>query len=141
MKNKRWQNIALGAAFVLPVLGAYFGKKLLQKVKERSSDSLPEVTRIRVPIASLIGLNEQTSKIDQPSKLIVIPENVMNENIETVDTMDAQANGLIASKEGGKYHVLGCRWAQNIKPENSVSFSKREQAVAHGYVPCATCQP
>lgn len=49
--------------------------------------------------------------------------------------------GYVASKEGGKYHLPGCRLAANIKPENKITFKTKAEAEKAGYKPCAVCKP
>lgn len=46
----------------------------------------------------------------------------------------------VGSKRSNKYHLPGCRWAKRINPENEIWFASAEDAEAHGYKPCGTCQ-
>ncbi|MDD5627180.1 MAG: Ada metal-binding domain-containing protein [Patescibacteria group bacterium] len=46
---------------------------------------------------------------------------------------------LVGSKNSTKYHLPSCRFAKNIKPENQVWFSSKEEAESKGYKPCGTC--
>ncbi|MCG3131689.1 MAG: hypothetical protein FLDDKLPJ_02494 [Phycisphaerae bacterium] len=47
----------------------------------------------------------------------------------------------IGSKNSTKFHVPGCRWATNIKPDNRVIFGSAAEAQAAGREPCSTCDP
>ncbi|MBN1487007.1 MAG: hypothetical protein JW981_05145 [Anaerolineae bacterium] len=47
----------------------------------------------------------------------------------------------IGSDDRDKFHLAGCRWAENIKPENRICFASREAALAYDYKPCGTCKP
>lgn len=49
--------------------------------------------------------------------------------------------GLVASKEGGKYHKASCGLVNNIKPENKISFKTKAEAEKAGYTPCGICKP
>lgn len=53
---------------------------------------------------------------------------------------DAKAKfmGSITSK---KYHLLDCRYALKIKPENRIYFLSIEDATGQGYLPCKSCSP
>lgn len=51
---------------------------------------------------------------------------------------DAEFIGSISSK---KYHLLDCRYALKIKPENRIYFLSIEDAAGRGYLPCKSCNP
>jgi len=53
----------------------------------------------------------------------------------------ATSKSYVGSVSSDKYHRPGCRWAENIKPDNAVWFSTKEEAAAAGYVACKTCKP
>jgi hypothetical protein len=46
---------------------------------------------------------------------------------------------FMASKNSKKFHVSSCRFAKNIKPENIICFSSKEEAIQKGFQPDATC--
>lgn len=46
----------------------------------------------------------------------------------------------VGSVASDKYHSPSCRHAQNIKESNEIWFTSVEDAKAHGYKPCGTCQ-
>ena len=46
----------------------------------------------------------------------------------------------VGSLESDKYHNPGCRFAENILPENEIWFDTEEEAQAAGYEPCGVCQ-
>jgi aryl-alcohol dehydrogenase-like predicted oxidoreductase len=50
-----------------------------------------------------------------------------------------QACAYVASKNSDKYHLPTCRYAQNIKPENRVCFSSKEEAESKGFVGAKCC--
>lgn len=47
----------------------------------------------------------------------------------------------VGSVNSNKYHSPGCKWAQQIQPENQIWFKTRQEAEAAGYVPCKACKP
>ncbi len=48
--------------------------------------------------------------------------------------------GFVASKSGTKYHYPWCPGVLNIKEENKIWFSTKEQAAAAGYTPAGNCK-
>lgn len=52
----------------------------------------------------------------------------------------SEENGsVVASKNGGKYHLPWCAGAQRIKRENLIHFASSVGAKAAGYEPAANC--
>ena len=142
MKNKRWQNIALGLAFAIPVIGVYVGKRLLSRKHKKPGEILPEVTRIRIPITSLIGIHDDGTATQTEQSMIVLPEdNVDSTSQVQISSPQASNVNYIASIERGKFHKPDCRWAQNIKAENRLVFEDRSSALERDYTPCNTCNP
>ena len=43
----------------------------------------------------------------------------------------------VASKEGKKFHLDNCPYAQNIKPKTKVKFKTKSKALNLGYKPCS----
>jgi hypothetical protein len=64
-------------------------------------------------------------------------EAAIHENQEA----DQAAAAFVGSLESDRFHVPGCRWAQNIAATNRVTFASREAALTAGYRACQTCQP
>lgn len=58
---------------------------------------------------------------------------------EIVATADNQKCAFVASKNSNKYHLLTCRYAQNIKPENKVCFASADEAIQRGYQGAKCC--
>lgn len=57
---------------------------------------------------------------------------------ETSESQDQQC-AFVGSKNSNKYHLPSCRYAANIKPENKVCFSSKEDAETRGYVGGGCC--
>jgi hypothetical protein len=53
---------------------------------------------------------------------------------------DPQDIEYVASKSGTKYHLPWCAGAQQIKEENKVYFSSKEEAENAGYTPASNCK-
>lgn len=45
----------------------------------------------------------------------------------------------VASVKSEKYHYPSCKYADQIHPENLITFSSAPKAQARGYVPCTVC--
>jgi hypothetical protein len=58
---------------------------------------------------------------------------------ETAAPADNQKCAYVASKNSNKYHLPTCRYAQNIKPENKVCFSSKEDAESKGFQGAKCC--
>ena len=43
----------------------------------------------------------------------------------------------VASKEGKKFHVSNCPFAQNIKPKTKITFKTKTKPLNEGYKPCS----
>jgi len=43
----------------------------------------------------------------------------------------------VASKEGKKFHVSNCPFAQNIKPKTRIKFKTKTRPLNLGYKPCS----
>lgn len=57
---------------------------------------------------------------------------------ETTDGQNQEC-AFVGSKNSDKYHLPNCRYAANIKPENKVCFSSKEEAESKGYVAAGCC--
>jgi len=47
-----------------------------------------------------------------------------------------KAKTYIASKDGKKFHIKECPYAQNIKPKSAVKFKSKDAALNKSYKPC-----
>lgn len=50
-------------------------------------------------------------------------------------------NGYLGSNGSDVFHKPDCSWAQNISPENLVSYASRDEATRAGKRPCKMCNP
>jgi hypothetical protein len=87
------------------------------------------------------GLGRLTvSATDQDIKPKVTFSNTkVDDNTENTD-QPAQNKALyIGSKTGTKYHLSTCPGAKQIKSDNQITFTSKEEAEAAGYKPAANC--
>lgn len=56
-------------------------------------------------------------------------------------TTDVTKATFVGSSTSKKYHLLDCRYALKIKPENMINFQSLEDAKRQGYLPCKSCNP
>lgn len=144
MTIKRWKNIALGVAFTLPVISVYIVKRLKAQSKKRSVEDFPELTRIRIPISSLISVSSTEEKPEQTThSRIVLPEPSLSDlaDIDEQYPKNEDKNTYIVSTETQKFHKPDCRWVENIKEENKLIMTSKSELLANGFMPCASCKP
>jgi len=79
-----------------------------------------------------------------------IPTPVHSENVESAQSVsgpDLTASPVLtnsqycASSIADKFHHLGCKYADQILPQNVVFYYTRDEAMADGKVPCKLCKP
>jgi len=87
-----------------------------------------ESYNIKTEYNSKIKVSEEKSEYNQKDP----PENNNNDNGK---------GKFVGSINSDKYHRSGCRWAENIEPENEIWFDTAEEAQKAGYKPCGTCSP
>jgi methylphosphotriester-DNA--protein-cysteine methyltransferase len=59
----------------------------------------------------------------------------------TVSSLYAADYKYVASKFSIKYHLLSCKQVRGLQEQNTIGFTKAEEAVKAGYVPCGVCKP
>lgn len=66
-------------------------------------------------------------------------ENKMEGEESDTGNKNPQECVFVGSKNSDKYHLPNCRYAANIKLENRVCFSSKEEAENKGYKPAGCC--
>jgi hypothetical protein len=61
-------------------------------------------------------------------------------NTSSTQSIEAKTE-FVGSSTSKKYHLLTCRYASKIKPENKIHFENAEDALKQGYLPCKVCNP
>lgn len=120
-------------------------KKVKEKIKSFENELIIVIVIILVALISF-GLG-RLSKIRENKALITIENAGATEHLEiqSPSAPSASATGhedklFVASKSGTKYHYPWCPGALNIKEENKIWFSSKEQAEAAGYTPASNCK-
>ena len=69
------------------------------------------------------------------------PMEATEESREHMEGVTEEKTGLVGSSGSKKYHLPGCRYAANIRPENRIYFADEEEARKQSYQPCRVCFP
>ncbi len=64
-----------------------------------------------------------------------------NPSTATLTQTQKAKYAYIASKSSKVFHKPGCRWTNNIKPENLVGYNSKEEVIKAGKRPCKVCKP
>ncbi len=104
---------------------------------------LYEKDAILVLIIALVALISfglgRLSKIRE-NKMPVTIENLSANAAKTGFQEETRPQEFVASKNGAKYHYPWCPGAQQIKEENKIRFSSKEEAEKAGYTPASNCK-
>lgn len=60
--------------------------------------------------------------------------------LDSVSEKVSPEGGYVASKSGTKYHLPWCGSAKQIKEENKIWFTTKEEAERAGYTPASNCK-
>jgi len=66
-------------------------------------------------------------------------ENSSTTHAISVSVALAQTGNYVASSQSDVFHRPSCRYVDQIKPENKIYFSTRDEAIASGRRPCKVC--
>jgi len=70
-----------------------------------------------------------------------IKEEVIGESNKDNGEVSKLVSKFVGSKEGGKYHLLTCRFAKGIKGESRIEKSTNNYFRKNNYSPCGVCKP
>jgi len=88
-------------------------------------------------------------KIDYPSQNLNQTENqsaspILSQNEKIIKTsatiQNLNGKNFFASNKGTKYYSIGCSAGNNLKPENRIYFTSREEAEKAGYELSSGCK-
>lgn len=68
-----------------------------------------------------------------------LPEGLSLSSSSAVTISPVAKGSFVASKSGTKYHLTSCPGAKQIREENKIYFSSKQEALAAGYKPAANC--
>ncbi len=109
-------------------------KNILNSFKLAKSDIIKiqdkylDLKKIQANILDrLFKLETSKTKIQRPIKIV---QEIKKPVIHTKRKI------YVASKEGKKFHLHNCPYAQNIRPKMLVKFKTKTTALNNGYEPC-----
>ncbi|TES96103.1 hypothetical protein E3J85_01335 [Patescibacteria group bacterium] len=84
-----------------------------------------------------------SEKLNLILPLFSAPKVVATTNSNSTGSSEATktTGKYVASKSGGKYHLLDCRYAKKMKEENKIWYGSKEEAEADGKDSCGVCKP
>ncbi len=125
------------------------GLKLTYKSEEFTSPDLEIIPSEKAKTLNLkIVLNNEILNLILP--LFVEPETISSNNeLQPASsslqgesaTVSKSTGKYVASKSGGKYHLLDCRYAKKMKDGNRTLYGSKGEAEADGKDPCGVCKP
>ena len=127
------QKIILAVGIVLIAAISFEAGFLHGQKNKQESVVVNKAATAEAASASSFPTQAQTSNPNNSSA------NSKPASIENIATADNQKCAFVASKNSNKYHLPTCRYAQNIKPENRVCFSSKEEAESRGFQGAKCC--
>ena len=95
-----------------------------------------EIKMTEMPASALVAESngQETVKVSEsPTTTPKTPE-------QSTQQVIPQKEQYVASKNGTKYHLPWCPGAKQIKEENKIWFSSKEEAEKAGYTPASNCK-
>jgi hypothetical protein len=109
---------------------------------ERMPDEVVAIVRQQVRAfviaCSVAGPGDKQADVNQTR---LQPRKAAAEKNTKPAKQQAAESSYVASKNGQVFHRADCQFAAKILPDNLVSYSTREQAIAAGKRPCKSCNP
>lgn len=127
------QKIVLAAGIVL-IAAVSFEAGYLQGQKNKSEPIV--VNKMTTTEVASTNASQTQTESNNPIKST---STIKSPSAENITTVDSQKCAYVASKNSNKYHLPTCQYAQNIKPENKVCFSSKEEAESKGYQGAKCC--
>jgi len=72
-------------------------------------------------------------------KPVIIEKEVFIEKEVKKEISDEYKDYYIATEKTRKFHNQGCKWANNINPENRIYFKTKKEALDRDFKVCKTC--
>ena len=95
---------------------------------------------ILVGIASF-GLGRLSASSKEKTPVTIVNSAQTASMSDSIDVQPQQGGGgVVASKNGTKYHFPWCSGAQRIAEQNLITFTSIEDARKAGYTPAANCK-
>lgn len=108
-------------------------------VKKSFSEVRKDIIELKNQVLRIADRQQELSEIVGKSEAVCrpMPKAKAAEKIKTVKPK-TKAKRFVAAKEGKKFHIPECPYAQNIKPKSLVKFKTKNTALNKGYKAC-TC--
>ncbi len=89
-------------------------------------------------LGKIASMDEEHRKVLRELALVKLQKRVAEKRAEQKTTQRAapKRTTYIASKEGKKFHVKNCPYAQNIKPKLAQTFKTKTKPLNLGLKPC-----
>ncbi len=113
------------------------------------------INSFRLAKSDIIKLQKEVIELNQTQKKLIAgldslqaKENKLNLKVSNLKTKPVKQKTIVrtigkaakkkfvASKEGKKFHIDMCPFAQNIKPKSKIIFKSKSKALNQGYKPC-----
>ena len=115
---------------------------MLAKIKNLINPVVNDlIIAVVIVLVALIGFGlGRLSKIKEGRVPIAVTESKTDFDYLTTSVSDIEVGGIVASKNGTKYHYPWCPGATTIKEENKITFATTEEARKAGYQPASNCK-
>lgn len=127
------QKILIFLALIVVSLASFRAGQTSEKTRQTSN--------IKISLTRPESSNPQKNKEKLIKKVVgTTTDKVSSGREKKVEIEESEEKCLyVGSKNSNKYHLLTCRYAQNIKEENRRCFNSREEAEKAGYVGANCC--
>lgn len=106
--------------------------------------TLSRIEREREQVKIIKGVTQESDTANIPISPVLTPVSKVSNSLNSASVAGGfnkiEANMLVGSISGTKYHFPWCSGAQRIKNENKVWFSTPQEARKAGYTPAANCK-
>ncbi len=116
-------------------------QKISEKFKHFFEDSELFTAFLLIIVAIIaFGLGRMSvySNLKSSENMATVSVEEVSTSIGVTSTKDAET--VVASKNGTKYHLPWCSGALRIKEENKITFNTKKEAEDAGYSPAANCK-
>ena len=104
-----------------------------QETLKRLADAKVDVYRTDINGTIIVTTDGKTYSVNKS------PVSYKEQPQPPPESQQGQSGEFVGSRNSDKYHLPDCRHANNISPNNIVSFKSTTEAKNAGYVPCKVC--
>jgi len=92
-------------------------------------------------IFALNDANKQRARVADTNNTSAVPPVLLKQQRKQKAKPEPAKYKYVASRKSKVFHYANCPWVKNIKPENKVTYNKRDDAIKDGKRPCSRCKP